>query len=266
MSQYRPLRRSGARRGGGHADALGDAEGAASLVRPARWCCTSSTRSPSCRSNASSWSSGTRAERVTKTAARPARHRSAGRVRRTARAARHRRRGERRAHRVRRSRRRRRHPRPSGRRAARARRDNRPARDRASSAGRGRHDPHRDRAPSRTGLGRVVRGKDGRVARVVEHADADADEREINEINTSIYCFRRGLLAPALAAPEPGERAGRVLPDRRDRGAARRRPQRDRARGRGSRRGDHGQRPCAARRGRNRAAARASTACGCARA
>ena len=48
------------------------------------------------------------------------------------------------------------------------------------------------------GLGRVIRGKDGRVARVVEHADATPEEREINEINTSIYCFRRGLLAPAL--------------------------------------------------------------------
>jgi bifunctional UDP-N-acetylglucosamine pyrophosphorylase/glucosamine-1-phosphate N-acetyltransferase len=53
------------------------------------------------------------------------------------------------------------------------------------------------------GLGRVVRGKDGRVARVVEHADATPEEREINEINTSIYCFRRGLLAPALRRLSP---------------------------------------------------------------
>ncbi len=53
------------------------------------------------------------------------------------------------------------------------------------------------------GLGRVVRGKDGRVASVVEHADATPEEREINEINTSIYCFRRGLLAPALRRLSP---------------------------------------------------------------
>jgi len=58
------------------------------------------------------------------------------------------------------------------------------------------------------GLGRVVRGKDGRVARVVEHADASEEEREINEINTSIYCFRRGLLAPALRRLGPENAQG----------------------------------------------------------
>jgi len=48
------------------------------------------------------------------------------------------------------------------------------------------------------GLGRVVRARNGNVARVVEHADATDDERAIDEINTSIYCFRQTLLAPAL--------------------------------------------------------------------
>jgi bifunctional UDP-N-acetylglucosamine pyrophosphorylase / glucosamine-1-phosphate N-acetyltransferase len=59
-----------------------------------------------------------------------------------------------------------------------------------------------------SGLGRVVRGKDGRVARVVEHADASPEEREIDEINTSIYCFRRGLLAPALRRLSPENAQG----------------------------------------------------------
>ena len=59
-----------------------------------------------------------------------------------------------------------------------------------------------------TGLGRVVRGKDGRVASVVEHADATPEEREIDEINTSIYCFRRGLLAPALRRLSPENAQG----------------------------------------------------------
>ncbi len=59
-----------------------------------------------------------------------------------------------------------------------------------------------------TGLGRIVRGKDGRVARVVEHADATGEEREIDEINTSIYCFRRGLLAPALRRLSPENAQG----------------------------------------------------------
>lgn len=53
------------------------------------------------------------------------------------------------------------------------------------------------------GYGRVVRGKDDRVARIVEEADADHDERAIEEVNTSIYCFRRGLLAPALRRLSP---------------------------------------------------------------
>jgi len=58
------------------------------------------------------------------------------------------------------------------------------------------------------GLGRVVRGKDERVERVVEHADATGEEREINEINTSIYCFRRGLLAPTLRRLSPENALG----------------------------------------------------------
>jgi bifunctional UDP-N-acetylglucosamine pyrophosphorylase/glucosamine-1-phosphate N-acetyltransferase len=54
------------------------------------------------------------------------------------------------------------------------------------------------------GYGRVVRGRDDRVERIVEHRDADDEELAITEVNTSIYCFRRALLAPALR---------RVLPD-----------------------------------------------------
>ena len=49
-----------------------------------------------------------------------------------------------------------------------------------------------------TGYGRVVRHRDGRVVRVVEHRDATPVERAINEVNTGIYAFRRDLLGPAL--------------------------------------------------------------------
>ncbi|MCB0997260.1 MAG: NTP transferase domain-containing protein [Acidimicrobiales bacterium] len=59
-----------------------------------------------------------------------------------------------------------------------------------------------------TGYGRVVRGRDGGLARIVEHADADADERRIDEINTGIYCFRRSLLAPALRRITPDNAQG----------------------------------------------------------
>ena len=58
------------------------------------------------------------------------------------------------------------------------------------------------------GLGRVVRGKDGRVASIVEHGDATLEQLEIHEINTSIYCFRRNLLAPALRRLSPENAQG----------------------------------------------------------
>lgn len=49
-----------------------------------------------------------------------------------------------------------------------------------------------------TGYGRVVRSRDGRVASIVEDPDATDEERAIDEVNTSIYVFRRSVLAPAL--------------------------------------------------------------------
>ena len=48
------------------------------------------------------------------------------------------------------------------------------------------------------GYGRVLRGKDGAVLRVVEERDATPAERDVREVNTSIYAFKRGLLGPAL--------------------------------------------------------------------
>jgi bifunctional UDP-N-acetylglucosamine pyrophosphorylase / glucosamine-1-phosphate N-acetyltransferase len=51
-----------------------------------------------------------------------------------------------------------------------------------------------------TGYGRLIRGEDGAVARVVEHGDASADERAVHEINTSVYAFARAPLARELRA------------------------------------------------------------------
>lgn len=59
-----------------------------------------------------------------------------------------------------------------------------------------------------TGYGRIVRGKDDRIRRIVEEADATPEEREIDEINTSIYCFRRSVLAPALRRLSPENAQG----------------------------------------------------------
>src|SRR5437762_3394391 len=65
-----------------------------------------------------------------------------------------------------------------------------------------------------TGYGRVVRDENGGVDHIVEDADATPDELEVSEINTSIYCFRRGLLAPALRRLSPENAQGEYyLPD-----------------------------------------------------
>lgn len=51
--------------------------------------------------------------------------------------------------------------------------------------------------PDPFGYGRVLRDGES-VAAIVEHRDADAAQREITEINTSVYAFQAGPLADAL--------------------------------------------------------------------
>jgi bifunctional UDP-N-acetylglucosamine pyrophosphorylase/glucosamine-1-phosphate N-acetyltransferase len=62
--------------------------------------------------------------------------------------------------------------------------------------------------PDAAGYGRVVRGRDDLVTAVVEEADATDEERAITEVNTSIYCFRRSLLAPSLRRLSPANAQG----------------------------------------------------------
>jgi bifunctional UDP-N-acetylglucosamine pyrophosphorylase/glucosamine-1-phosphate N-acetyltransferase len=54
------------------------------------------------------------------------------------------------------------------------------------------------RVPDPTGYGRIVRDDAGRVARIVEHADATPGERAIDEINSGCYAFDGALLADAI--------------------------------------------------------------------
>ena len=51
--------------------------------------------------------------------------------------------------------------------------------------------------------GRLVRGDDGSVLRIVEGTDASEEEQRIREINSSIYVFRASALWPALERLEP---------------------------------------------------------------
>ena len=59
-----------------------------------------------------------------------------------------------------------------------------------------------------TGYGRVVRGRDDAVARVVEHGDASDEQLEVREVNTSMYCFKRSVLAPSLRRLSPANAQG----------------------------------------------------------
>jgi bifunctional UDP-N-acetylglucosamine pyrophosphorylase/glucosamine-1-phosphate N-acetyltransferase len=59
-----------------------------------------------------------------------------------------------------------------------------------------------------TGYGRVTRDRNGNIARIVEHGDADEEELAVNEVNTSIYVFRRSVLAPALRRLTPDNSQG----------------------------------------------------------
>lgn len=54
------------------------------------------------------------------------------------------------------------------------------------------------KAPDPTGYGRIIRNDVGVVERIVEEKDANAQEKEIREINTGVYCFDNQKLFAAL--------------------------------------------------------------------
>jgi bifunctional UDP-N-acetylglucosamine pyrophosphorylase/glucosamine-1-phosphate N-acetyltransferase len=57
------------------------------------------------------------------------------------------------------------------------------------------HDP--------SGYGRIVRKKNGTVEAIVEEKAASADQRKIQEVNSSIYCFTLEMLWPCLDRVRP---------------------------------------------------------------
>jgi len=58
--------------------------------------------------------------------------------------------------------------------------------------------------------GRVLRGSDGRIARIIEASDASPAELEIEERNTGVYLFGVELLREGLAALEPENEQGEL--------------------------------------------------------
>jgi bifunctional UDP-N-acetylglucosamine pyrophosphorylase / glucosamine-1-phosphate N-acetyltransferase len=58
--------------------------------------------------------------------------------------------------------------------------------------------------------GRVLRSPDGGLAAIVEHRDATAEEREVREVNSSIYVFRADSLWPVLDRLDPHNAQGEL--------------------------------------------------------
>jgi bifunctional UDP-N-acetylglucosamine pyrophosphorylase / glucosamine-1-phosphate N-acetyltransferase len=58
--------------------------------------------------------------------------------------------------------------------------------------------------------GRIVRGANGRLARIVEAGDASPDELALGEVNSGIYVFRADKLWPALERLEPHNAQGEL--------------------------------------------------------
>jgi len=54
-----------------------------------------------------------------------------------------------------------------------------------------------------SGYGRIVRKSESLVSAIVEESQLTADQREINEINSAIYCFKLEKLWPALGQVRP---------------------------------------------------------------
>lgn len=52
-------------------------------------------------------------------------------------------------------------------------------------------------------FGRVIRNDSGDVLKIVEHKDATALEKTVDEYNSGVYCFQKGLLFKALTAIKP---------------------------------------------------------------
>ena len=64
------------------------------------------------------------------------------------------------------------------------------------------------------GYGRVIRGADGEVLRIVEHKDASAVERDVGEVNGGMYLFKSKPLFEALSQiSNKNQSAEYYLPD-----------------------------------------------------
>jgi bifunctional UDP-N-acetylglucosamine pyrophosphorylase / glucosamine-1-phosphate N-acetyltransferase len=57
-----------------------------------------------------------------------------------------------------------------------------------------------------SGYGRILRKGGDAVAAIIEESQLTAEQRELNEINSSMYCFTTAMLWPALAQVKPNNK------------------------------------------------------------
>lgn len=62
--------------------------------------------------------------------------------------------------------------------------------------------------PDSTGYGRIIRGDDGAVKKIVEHVDCTEEERAVREINTGIFMFESAALHDSLHKVENNNAQG----------------------------------------------------------
>jgi len=64
-----------------------------------------------------------------------------------------------------------------------------------------------------TGLGRVIRGKNGLITKIVEEKDATEEERKIKEVNDGLYVFDRSWFTENISKVKKGPQAEYYLVD-----------------------------------------------------
>lgn len=66
------------------------------------------------------------------------------------------------------------------------------------------------RMPNPKGYGRIILNESGELAGIVEEADADPRQKEINIVNAGIYAIRRSFLVSALPQIRPDNKQGEI--------------------------------------------------------